>query len=236
MKPRRIRTPLTSRTRCPWILSLAATRARRSQDRRGSNVTPARKATRHLTDFPNTRSFTVLATWNVSSRVSTVKRRTRLWGRWRCTYEPTPFPVNVNCVVRRSPVLGYSRVTWEPIRGEKPFACPHCGRAFADRSNLRAHLQTHTDIKKYNCKSCSKTFSRMSLLLKHQEGSCLGLVRWDPLIYSWIVIHKLLTKYRWDQVIIMFNSNNDCMLNTPVLLCWISLINMQLQLFIQLCL
>ncbi|KAH3784772.1 hypothetical protein DPMN_162843 [Dreissena polymorpha] len=61
--------------------------------------------------------------------------------------------------------------------GEKPFKCAHCGRAFADRSNLRAHLQTHSDVKKYGCKNCAKTFSRMSLLLKHEEGSCIGLRR-----------------------------------------------------------
>ena len=58
--------------------------------------------------------------------------------------------------------------------GEKPFQCPHCSRAFADRSNLRAHLQTHSDIKRYNCKTCVKTFSRMSLLLKHEDGGCVG--------------------------------------------------------------
>lgn len=56
--------------------------------------------------------------------------------------------------------------------GEKPFSCPHCSRAFADRSNLRAHLQTHSDIKKYQCRSCSKTFSRISLLSKHEEAGC----------------------------------------------------------------
>ena len=60
--------------------------------------------------------------------------------------------------------------------GEKPFKCSHCGRAFADRSNLRAHLQTHSDIKKYSCKSCTKTFSRMSLLLKHEDGGCTGVI------------------------------------------------------------
>ena len=60
--------------------------------------------------------------------------------------------------------------------GEKPFQCAHCGRSFADRSNLRAHLQTHSDIKKYSCRTCSKTFSRMSLLLKHEDGGCSGIV------------------------------------------------------------
>lgn len=62
--------------------------------------------------------------------------------------------------------------------GEKPFSCLHCSRAFADRSNLRAHLQTHSEMKKYQCACCLKTFSRISLLAKHQEAGCP--LSWQP--------------------------------------------------------
>lgn len=69
-------------------------------------------------------------------------------------------------------VWSLTMFSFSPLTGEKPFSCPHCNRAFADRSNLRAHLQTHSDVKKYQCKNCSKTFSRMSLLHKHEESGC----------------------------------------------------------------
>ena len=45
----------------------------------------------------------------------------------------------------------------------------------ADKSNLRAHLQTHLQSKKYSCPGCQKTFSRMSLLNKHTDSGCIGL-------------------------------------------------------------
>lgn len=57
-------------------------------------------------------------------------------------------------------------------KGEKPFACRVCQRAFADRSNLRAHMQTHSEIKRYRCSDCGKTFSRMGLLTKHVHSGC----------------------------------------------------------------
>jgi uncharacterized Zn-finger protein len=37
---------------------------------------------------------------------------------------------------------------------------------------LRAHLQTHLETKKYSCRCCQKTFSRMSLLNKHSQSGC----------------------------------------------------------------
>lgn len=73
-----------------------------------------------------------------------------------------------------------------PSAGEKPFSCLHCHRAFADRSNLRAHLQTHSEMKRYQCACCLKTFSRISLLAKHQEAGCL--LSWQPALrqFHWI--------------------------------------------------
>lgn len=63
--------------------------------------------------------------------------------------------------------------------GERPFHCPDpgCHRAFADRSNLRAHQRTHaggncratgSGTKRYECTTCAKTFTRMSLLSRHE--------------------------------------------------------------------
>jgi len=52
-----------------------------------------------------------------------------------------------------------------------PCRCPQCGRAFADRSNLRAHLQTHAAAKRYQCAACRRSFSRLSLLLRHEHHS-----------------------------------------------------------------
>ena len=106
-----------------------------------------------------------------------------------CTSSPTTSTTSAGSVGKPSVVPGYYRDTWGLTRETSPtavlivvnilltggeifilFLC--CLYPPLVRSNLRAHMQTHSAFKNFNCKRCNKSFALKSYLNKHYESAC----------------------------------------------------------------
>ncbi|NXF92063.1 ZN628 protein, partial [Eubucco bourcierii] len=61
--------------------------------------------------------------------------------------------------------------------GERPHACPVCGKAFAQATNLRQHQRVHTGERPYTCPQCGKAFTHSSNLLLHRRTHAAAAAR-----------------------------------------------------------
>lgn len=72
------------------------------------------------------------------------------------------------CFTRSSDMLKHLR----GHRGEKPFICPDCDKAFARKSHLTSHYETqHKNVKSsHKCSLCDKSFHRSQQLEVHMRS------------------------------------------------------------------
>ncbi|XP_031683981.1 sal-like protein 3 isoform X1 [Oncorhynchus kisutch] len=52
---------------------------------------------------------------------------------------------------------------------DKPYACPTCGKRFAEANYVKKHQTVHTKERPFKCKLCYKSFSFQSNLIKHRS-------------------------------------------------------------------
>ncbi|XP_036790397.1 zinc finger protein 263 isoform X4 [Oncorhynchus mykiss] len=59
----------------------------------------------------------------------------------------------------------------QSIRGDadKPYACPTCGKRFAQSNYVKMHQTVHTKEKPFKCKLCYKSFSFLTNLTRHKS-------------------------------------------------------------------
>ncbi|KAM9399490.1 uncharacterized protein ACWYII_031644 isoform 2-T2 [Salvelinus alpinus] len=52
---------------------------------------------------------------------------------------------------------------------DKPYACPTCGKSFAEANYVKEHQTVHTKERPFKCKLCYKSFSFRSNLIRHRS-------------------------------------------------------------------
>lgn len=53
--------------------------------------------------------------------------------------------------------------------GDKPYACNHCGKRFAQSCDRKKHERIHTGERPYACPLCDKAFNESQQLWKHSR-------------------------------------------------------------------
>ena len=52
-------------------------------------------------------------------------------------------------------------------KGDKPFKCHVCARAFSRSDHLTTHVRTHTGEKPFSCDICNRRFARSDERKRH---------------------------------------------------------------------
>lgn len=60
------------------------------------------------------------------------------------------------------------------LKGERPFKCHICQKAFKQSSDLKKHINLHTGANQFKCEECNMEFRRADALRKHKLGHKVG--------------------------------------------------------------